>query len=148
MIEGKKSCQNYATLERAIETLDVYAPLPSDDIQQADRFERHRWLEDIQLPFPIMKWSYSMENRLGNLTFLWIIPEDPKTRSQSEDISILRELEASQHSPPGRPVHPPYSSVFVTEFNPEYGNTDLLIWLRKRSSPKYGNAHHLNIFLR
>ena len=26
-----------------------------------------------------------------------------------------------------RPVHPPYSSVFVTEFNPEYGNTDLLI---------------------
>ena len=45
-----------------------------------------------------------------------------------------------------RPVHPPYSSVFVTEFNPEYGNTDLLIWLRKRSSPKYGNGHHLNIF--
>ena len=45
-----------------------------------------------------------------------------------------------------RPVHPPYSSVFVTEFNPEYGNTDLLIWLRKRSSPKYGNAHHLTIF--
>ena len=45
-----------------------------------------------------------------------------------------------------RPVHPPHSSVFVTEFNPEYGNTDLLIWLRKRSSPKYGNAHHLNIF--
>ena len=47
---------------------------------------------------------------------------------------------------PCRPVHPPYSSVFVTEFNPEYGNTDLLIWLRKRSSPKYGNGHHLNIF--
>ena len=47
-----------------------------------------------------------------------------------------------------RPVHPPYSSVFVTEFNPEYGITDLLIWLRKRSSPKYGNAPHLNIFLR
>ena len=48
-----------------------------------------------------------------------------------------------------RPVHPPYSSVFSTEFNPEYGNTDLLFWLRKRSSPKYGNAHgHLNIFLR
>ena len=46
-----------------------------------------------------------------------------------------------------RPVHPPYSSVFVTEFNPEYGNTDLLFWLRKRSSPEYGNAHgHLNIF--
>ena len=46
-----------------------------------------------------------------------------------------------------RPVHPPYSSVFSTEFNPEYGNTDLLFWLRKRSSPKYGNAHgHLNIF--
>ena len=42
-------------------------------------------------------------------------------------------------------MHPPYSSVFVTEFNPEiYGNTDLLIWLRKRSSPKYGNALHLN----
>ena len=40
----------------------------------------------------------------------------------------------------------PYSSVFVTEFNPEYRNTDLLIWLRKRSSPKYGNGHHLNIF--
>ena len=48
-----------------------------------------------------------------------------------------------------RPVHPPYSSVFSTEFNPEYGNTDLLFWLRKRSSPKYGNAHgYLNIFLR
>ena len=48
-----------------------------------------------------------------------------------------------------RPVHPPYSSVFSTEFNPEYGNTDLLFWLRKRSSPKYGNANgHLNIFVR
>ena len=32
-------------------------------------------------------------------------------------------------------VHPPYSSIFVTGFNPEYGNTDLLIWLRKCSSP-------------
>ena len=38
------------------------------------------------------------------------------------------------------------TSVVVTEFNPEYGNTDLLIWLRTRLSPKYGNAHHLNIF--
>ena len=46
-----------------------------------------------------------------------------------------------------RHVHPLFSSVFVTEFNPEYGNTDLLIWLRKRSSPNYGTAHgHLNIF--
>ena len=45
-------------------------------------------------------------------------------------------------------MHPPYSSVFVTDFNPESGNTDLLIWLRKRSSPKYGNTHgHLNIFV-
>ena len=25
-----------------------------------------------------------------------------------------------------RPVHPPYSSVFVTEFNPDYGNTNLV----------------------
>ena len=38
-------------------------------------------------------------------------------------------------------MHPPYSSVFFTKFNPEYGNTDLLILLRKRSSPKLGNAH-------
>ena len=46
-----------------------------------------------------------------------------------------------------RPVHPPYSSVFVTDFNPECGDTDVLIWLRKRSSPKYGNADaHLNVF--
>ena len=45
-------------------------------------------------------------------------------------------------------MHPPYSSVFVTEFNPEFGNTDLLFWVRKRSFPKDGNAHgHLNIFL-
>ena len=29
------------------------------------------------------------------------------------------------------PVHPPYSSGFVTEFNPEYRNADLLIWLVK-----------------
>ena len=44
-------------------------------------------------------------------------------------------------------MHSPYSSVFVTEFNLEYGNTDLLIWLRKRSPPKYGNAYgHLNEF--
>ena len=44
-------------------------------------------------------------------------------------------------------MHPQYSSVFSTEFNPEYGNTDLLFWLQKRSSPKYGNAHgYLNIF--
>ena len=29
----------------------------------------------------------------------------------------------------------------------KYGNTDLLIWVRKCSSPKYGNAHaHLTIF--
>ena len=37
----------------------------------------------------------------------------------------------------GQPVHPPHSSVFVAEFNPEYGNTDLLIWLLKRSSHKF-----------
>ena len=34
-----------------------------------------------------------------------------------------------------RPVHPPNSSTFLAEFNPEYGNTDLLIWVQKRSSP-------------
>ena len=101
VIDGKKSCQNYATLERAIETLDVYAPLPSDDIQPADRFERHRWLEDIQLPFPIMKWSYSMENSLGNLTFLWRIPEDPETRSQKISVPWENCRSGSQHSPPG-----------------------------------------------
>ena len=57
-----------------------------------------------------------------------------------------RSLHCCHRRSANRPVHPPYSSVFVTEFNPEYGNTDLLILLRNRSSPKYGNAHHLNIF--
>ena len=66
-------------------------------------------------------------------------------------IDTLSALKSFENTVNGqfRPVHPPYSSVFSTEFNPEYGNTDLLFWLRKRSSPKYGNAHgHLNIFLR
>ena len=40
--ESKKSCRNYAALERAIQTLNVYASLLSDDIQLADRFDRHR----------------------------------------------------------------------------------------------------------
>ena len=31
--------------------------------------------------------------------------------------------------------HPPNSSIFVTQFNPKYGNTDLLILLRNHSSP-------------
>ena len=30
-------------------------------------------------------------------------------------------------------VHSPYSSVFDMEFNPKYGNTDLLIMLRNHS---------------
>ena len=68
----------------------------------------------------------------------WLIDRDTCRRLHRSSGSLL---------PSCRPVHPPYSSVFSTEFNPEYGNTDLLFWLRKRSSPKYGNAHgHLNIF--
>ena len=70
------------------------------------------------------------------------------TSSPDSPFSLISSLTLSNHLLLClcRPVHPPYSSVFVTEFNPEHGNTDLLIWLRKRSSPKYGNAHHLNIF--
>ena len=79
MIERKISCQNYATCNR--------------NIQPGDRFECRRWLEDIQLPVPIMKWLYSIGNSLGNLTFVWRIPEDPNTRSQSEDIRILGDLQ-------------------------------------------------------
>ena len=47
----------------------------------------------MQLPFPIMKWSYSTGNSLGNFICVWRIPEDPETRSQSEDICILGKLQ-------------------------------------------------------
>ena len=80
------------------------------------------------------RWAWN------HLEFNWLIlpPEPPNYLLYKAAASLCLY----------RPVRPPYSSVFVTEFNPEYGNTDLLIWLRKCSSPKYGNAHHLNIFLR
>ena len=55
---------------------------------------------------------------------------------------ICREKMQLSRAKPGNPAsqcihrteHPSYSSVFVTEFNPKYRNTDLLILLGNRSS--------------
>ena len=111
------------------------------------KFEHFRSLHDAPVHSAVLMstWLYRQCPGGGNVNKLFSRIIAAWVECFPEKVELVTECALSAKGST-RPVHPPYSSVFVTEFNPEYGNTDLLIWLRKRSSPKYGNAHHLNIF--
>ena len=106
---------------------------------ERSQFDKWRHLPDYQIHGTVEPLTNDHPHQRPSLSYDHISCDGPW-------FLFVYESLTSDH-PSYRHVHPPYSSVFSTEFNPEYGNTDLLFWLRKRSSPKYGNVHgHLNVF--
>ena len=66
----------YSELKQKLEYLPLYKTLYVNDIAPCDRYERRKWVNGIQLSFPIMLYKYAYGNHLGTLLYAWHIPVD------------------------------------------------------------------------
>ena len=47
-----------------------------NDIAPYDRFDRRKWVNGMQVSFPIMLYKYAYGNNLGTLVYAWCIPDN------------------------------------------------------------------------
>lgn len=64
----------YSELEQKLECLPLYEPLYVNDIAPCDRYDRRKWVNGMQVSFPIMLYKYAYGNHLGTLIYAWRIP--------------------------------------------------------------------------
>ena len=64
----------YCELEQKLECLPLYKPLYVNGIAPCDRYDRRKWVNGMQVSFPIMLYKYAYGNRLGTLIYVWCIP--------------------------------------------------------------------------
>ena len=66
----------YNSLVDAIENKPLYAPVFLQDFAPTDRYERRQWLQNIEVPFPAMIYSYAHGNSYGSLGFIWKVGDE------------------------------------------------------------------------
>ena len=47
-----------------------------NDIAPCDRYDRRKWVNGMQVSFPIMLYKYAYGNNLGTLVYAWRIPDN------------------------------------------------------------------------
>lgn len=83
----------YSDLLKALDDLPDYQPVFLNDYGPEDRFDRRKWLNDLQLSFIIMLYRYPHGNNLGTMNFAWkVSSEFDKPLNQQ----IINQLNNSQ----------------------------------------------------
>lgn len=73
----------YAKLVSALDSLAYYDPLLVDEsMSSTDKFTRYRFFQNLQLPFFAHLFQYHAGSQIGNISFIWKIPESEKDRSE------------------------------------------------------------------
>ena len=76
----------------ALNELTEYQPVFFNEHAPEDRFDRRKWLNDLQFPFTIMLYRYPHGNHLGTMNFAWKFSEFDHTLNQQ----TISQLNASQ----------------------------------------------------
>lgn len=102
VIEGTSSPEVPTEYERICEVLtaaEMYKPCSLLDIAPADRFLRRKWIVKLKLPFPVMVYTYRHGNYVGNMTFVWRVPQELTDRNDEANIAAVQAVK------PLLPVH-------------------------------------------
>lgn len=94
-IGGVEMSHDFTEVESSLERLDYYEPLDTVNFEPDDTFTRRSWLQNLNLPFPIGKFTFHHGNYLGNLTVIWRQPEDKQSRDSTEDIRVINEVKTN-----------------------------------------------------
>ncbi len=82
----------YSDLSRAFTELPEYQPIVLNEHAPEDRFDRRKWLDDLQFSFTLMLYRYPHGNHLGTMNFGWKFSEFDQTLNQR----TISQLNASQ----------------------------------------------------
>lgn len=70
----------------------LYEPVHLEVFAPEDRYERRQWIDQIALTIPLVIYSYQHGNYKGTEHFLWPVPVDPSSRSDTRTARVISEL--------------------------------------------------------
>ena len=70
----------------------LYEPVHLEVFAPEDRYERRQWIDQIALTIPFVIYSYQHGNYKGTEHFLWPVPVDRSSRSDTRTARVISEL--------------------------------------------------------
>ena len=86
----------YSRLLTHLESVDFYEPvLVKDELSGIDKFARYRFFVNLDLPHSVHLFQYHAGSQLGNISYIWKIPESERDRSVPMQNSAVSMAKAS-----------------------------------------------------
>ena len=111
----------HAKLVSALDSLPCYDPLLVDEsMSSTDKFVRYRFFQNLQLPFSTHLFQYHAGSQIGNISFIWKIPENEKDRSERGQKLALAKAKSLLPSYSTRAMRKAFTDRYahVTELSP------------------------------
>ena len=94
-VEGNQDVdvkEPYLALLAVLEAKEEYEPLSLDSFQPEERYSRQHWLEKLKLSFPVDLYAYHHGNYMGNVNFIWKLPQELNKRSDDALIKAFTKV--------------------------------------------------------
>lgn len=111
----------YAKLASALDSLPCYDPLLVDDsLSSTDKFVRYRFFQNLQLPYSTHLFQYHAGSQVGNISFIWKIPEKETDKSDRGQKLALAKAKSQLPSYSTRAMRKAFADRYahVTELSP------------------------------
>lgn len=89
---GDWNRQAYCSLQLFLEDKPLYEPHCLLDIQPSEAYRRRVWFDKLSLPYPVLLYIYRQGNYLGNISYIWKLPEQQAEHSDVDVVCKLREM--------------------------------------------------------
>lgn len=86
----------YSRLITQLESVGFYEPvLVNDDLSAKDKFTRYRFFANLELPCSVYLFQYHAGSQIGNISYVWKIPESESDRSVHMQNTAVSRVKAA-----------------------------------------------------
>ena len=82
----------YLDIESKLVEGNIYTPIDLVDFTPKDRLDRQKWIDKFKLSVPTQMYTYYQGNYLGNIHFVWKLPEEKELRSDDCVCRIVADI--------------------------------------------------------
>ena len=79
-----------------LESVDYYEPILVDDsLSTEDKFARYCFFNTLELPCPVHLFRYHCGSQLGNVCYVWKIPDNESDKSLQKQNAVVTQVKAA-----------------------------------------------------
>lgn len=85
----------YSNIQAAFDEVELYEPISVLDYEPKDCYDRRHWYEKLSTSMSLMMYVYPHGNYLGNIVFVWKVPDVQHDVDESQNARCISNLNSN-----------------------------------------------------